>query len=246
MTLDVLVMRVSKFATLSHTDKVRIFVWHIHTHQRRDRVAPSDIKACFDALHIPQPANISQILRQLVDKSDVLKDRQGYRLSRALRDRYDAQYGSRAETVEVDQLLSSLPALLPHTAQQDYLAEAILCFRHGAFRAAVVMTWNVAYDHLLTTLEVGALTRFNAQMATMFGGKKKVIASKSDFQRLKESEVIEVCNAGSIISKEVAKVLTEKLDKRNSAAHPSGSTFDKLQAEAYISDLIKNGMLKIP
>jgi len=245
MTLDVLVMRISKFAALSYTDKVRIFMWHIHTHQRRERIAPSDLTACFDALHIPQPANISQILRQLVDKSEVLKDRQGHRLSRPLRERYDAQYGSRIETVEVDQLLSSLPASLPHTAQQEYLAEAIACFRHGAFRAAIVMTWNVAYDHLLTVVAVRSLAGFNNQMATMFGGKKKAVTSKFEFQRLKESEVIEVCNAGSIISKEVAKVLNDKLDKRNSAAHPSGSTIDKLQAEAYISDLIKNGMLKI-
>src|SRR5690606_29409855 len=85
------------------------------------------------------------------------------------------QHGFRAETVEVDQLLSSLPALLPHTSQQDYLAEAIVCFRHRAFRAAVVMTWNVAYDHLLTRIEVSDLARFNAQLATMFGGNRRSV-----------------------------------------------------------------------
>src|SRR5262249_39774384 len=127
----------------------------------------------------------------------------------------------------------------------EYLQEALTCFRNRAFRAAVVMTWNVTYDHLVTTLVAKHLQAFNQQLAGMFGGKKKSVGSRDDFQRLKESEVVEVANAAGLISKEVAKVLGEKLDKRNSAAHPSGSKIDKLQAEAYISDLINNAMLKL-
>jgi hypothetical protein len=39
--------------------------------------------------------------------------------------------------------------------------------------------------------------------------------------------------------------LKDKLDRRNSAAHPSGTKVDKLQAEEYISNLIQNAMFKI-
>lgn len=68
---------------------------------------------------------------------------------------------------------------------------------------------------------------------------------KDDFQKWKESEVIEACNTSAVVSKEVAKVLVDKLNKRNRAAHPSGLDIDKLQAEAYISDLIQNAMMKV-
>ena len=129
-------------------------------------------------------------------------------------------------------------------ACREYLEEALVCFRHAAFRASIVMTWNVTYAHLVTIVVANHLVRFNTQMSTMFGGRKKPVASVEDFQKLKESEVIDVCNAAGLVSKEVAKVLVDKLDKRNTAAHPSGASVDKLQAEAFISDLVKNALLQ--
>ena len=153
------------------------------------------------------------------------------------------------ETVLVDQLLSSLPAEANQGApgSRTTMNEALaICFRHKAFRAAIeLMTWNVAYDHLLSVVVATKLAAFNmAQASTMFGGKKKPIATREDFQRMQESDVIDVCNAGRLVSKEVAKVLNDKLEKRNSAAHPSGSTFNKLQAEEFITDLVNNAILK--
>jgi len=216
------------------TEKIRIFAWHLHTHSQMTKFRTRDITGCFDQLHLHRPANASQLLSSMVGR-DLIKDGDGFRVAKPVRDAFDAKYQEREETVVVDTLLSSLPAKLSDAAQQDYLREALVCFRHKAFRAAVVMTWNVVYDHLVTLLSTKYLAPFNTQLAGMFGGKRKPVAAREDFQKLKESEVIEVCQAANLVSKEVGKVLNDKLEKRNSAAHPSGSIVDKLQAEAYIS-----------
>ena len=245
MALEALVSGISDFGRWTHSDRIRLFAWFLHSTYKLDRFQTPDITRCFDDLHVERPSNTSQLLAQLTEQGHLLKDGAGWRLAREPRDKLEQKYGQRAETVAVDRLLSELPGRITDVACREYLEEALICFRSGAFRAAVIMTWNVTYGHLVSVLAARSLPRFNAQMSTMFGGKKKPVGSVDDFQKLKESEVIEVCNAGGLISKEVAKVLDEKLGKRNTAAHPSGATVDKLQAEAFISDLVKNALLKI-
>ncbi len=245
MTLGELLSRVPEFATFTLTDKVRLFAWHLHVNRGKERFATREIVGCFDEIHTHRPGNASQLITNLASQRHIISDRNGHRLAKDVRESLDAKYGGRSETVTVDRLLSELPTLLSSPAQQNYLEEALICFRSKAFRAAIVMTWNVAYDHLVTVVAASHLPAFNMQASTVLGPKKSGLAKRDDFQRLQESEVITVCNAANIISKEVAKVYTDKLNKRNSAAHPSGSTIDKLQAEAFISDLIKNGMTKV-
>jgi hypothetical protein len=242
--LEDVVAGVAAFNTWGHSERIRLFAWFLHTREAKERFQTADINRCFDVLHLARPSNASQLITQLTDQGHFLKDGAGWRLGREQRDKLDQNYGRRQETVAVDKLLSELPGRMTDNACREYLEEALVCFRHAAFRAAIVMTWNVTYGHLLTVVVARNLSRFNVQMSTMFGGKKKPINSIDDFQKLKESEVIEVCNAGGLISKEVSKVLADKLDKRNTAAHPSGATVDKLQAEAFISDLVKNALLK--
>lgn len=245
MTLDDFICGIASFEELTASDKIRTFAWYIHVHRSLQYFKTVDITMCFDQLHLPRPSNPSRLLLNLVEQKQLLSDRNGFRLAKSLRDKLDVMHGARAETILVDKLLSGLPAKLLGLDQEGYMEEALICFRNRAFRAAIVMTWNVAYDHLVSTILDRHLVRFNTQMSSMFGGKKKDVHGREDFQRLKESEVVEVCNAGGLVAKEVAKVLSDKLDKRNSAAHPSGSSFDKLQTEAYISDLINNAVLKI-
>jgi hypothetical protein len=238
------VSQVKDFDKLNATERIRLFAWYLHTYCGDEAFTTSDINRCFDELHIHRPSNTSQLILALVGR-DLIKQGQGFRLSRPSRQTLDAKLLTRTTTVAVHQLLQGLPALLTLPDQSDYLEEALVCFRHQAFRAAVVMTWNVTYDHLTRTVADKHLAKFNQQLSGMFGGKKGPVTTLDDFQRLKESEVIEVCNAASLISKEVAKTLNEKLGKRNSAAHASGAKFDQLQTEAFISDLINNAMLRI-
>ena len=124
--------------------------------------------------------------------------------------------------------------------------EAIVCFRNGAFRAAVVMTWNVAYDHLCQYVLTHRLSDFNAQLPLTYPKADiKSISRRDDFTELKESQVLQVCRSSNIISGSVHSVAKEKLVRRNIAAHPSGVSTLPETAEEFIKDIIENFVLKV-
>jgi hypothetical protein len=111
-------------------------------------------------------------------------------------------------------------------------------------RAAIVMTWNLAYDHLCEYALTKKLAEFNAQLPRSFPRADiSVITNKEDFSELKESQVMQVCRSANITSKDVHKVLKEKLDRRNTYAHPSTITLAPQTAEEYIIDLVNNVVL---
>jgi hypothetical protein len=57
--------------------------------------------------------------------------------------------------------------------------------------------------------------------------------------------VIQVSRSARIVGKSLGKLLQERLDRRNAAAHPSGIVFSQLQAEEYIHGLVENVILKL-
>jgi hypothetical protein len=123
-------------------------------------------------------------------------------------------------------------------------------FWTGAFRAAIVMTWNLAYDHLLSYVLKHKLAAFNKQWPVIFTkqhskARVSTIGNRDEFSEMKESELLVICKSASIISPDVYKIMDEKLGKRNSAAHPSGVNIGQLQAENFIDELVKNVVLKI-
>lgn len=94
------------------------------------------------------------------------------------------------------------------------------------------------------------LAQFNAGFQKHYPGlwkdaKVKNMATYDDFSTLKEYVVIDICKREQIVNSNVAKILFEKLDKRNSAAHPSTVRIGQLQAENFIDELVKNVILAL-
>jgi hypothetical protein len=120
----------------------------------------------------------------------------------------------------------------------------------GAFQAAIVMTWNLTFWHLCTFVLKHHLAAFNTRYPVSLPNKHvkakvQTIAKYEDFLlELKESEVLTICRDAKIIDPNIYKILDAKLDRRNSAAHPSVK-IDQLQAEEYVDDLVKNVVLKL-
>jgi hypothetical protein len=164
----------------------------------------------------------------------------------------DEMYSSpaRQTAIEIEKLLLALSAQVPDVAEREFLDEALKCYQADAPRAAIVMCWNLAYDHLLTYILSHRLAEFNARWPKTHPkrheqSRVKTIANRDDFSELKESEVLLICRSASIVSGDVYRILDEKLGKRNSAAHPSGIRIGKLQAENFIDEIVKNVVLKI-
>ena len=108
------------------------------------------------------------------------------------------------------------------------------------------MAWNLTYDHLCEFVLRTDLLRFNTQLPKTYPKADIIsVAKRDDFSVLKESQVLQVCASSGIISGSLHKILKEKLDRRNVAAHPSGVTILEPTAEEIIRDLIENIVLRL-
>lgn len=232
-----------------HAQRIRFFAWYLHRYEEKARLDVPDLRRLYGALSMAEPANYYQQVAALQNSKVLLKDGGGLCLEKRVRDEFDQKYGDQPTRVAVHRLLASLPERVADVAERVYLKEAVDCCSVRAYRAAVVMTWNLTYDHLCTYVLAHHVDEFNARWPVRFPdhhkkAKVKAIAKLDDFAELKESEVIAICRSAGLISANVEEVLERGLKRRNSAAHPSGVAVEQLQAEEVIDDLVKNVVLK--
>lgn len=248
--LEEVVNGISSFSNWTDADRVRFFAWFLHSKNGKERFSPADIRACYDSLSLQKPSDVNSYLARMLGRRprEVLRDKRGYALEKRIKDQLEQKYGQRVATVQADRLLLELPSKVPDLVERVFLDEAILCFRCKAFRAAIVMSWNLAYDHLCGYLlnDATRLAKFNMQLPKSFPkARLSSVSNKEDLSDLKESEVIQVCRSANIVTNDLFKILKEKLDKRNTAAHPSTINIAPHTAEEYIIDLITNAVLKL-
>lgn len=243
MQLQELVDQVEGFDGLPPRDKIRLFAWWLHAHNGVEHFNNDAIRDCYRAVHV-QPDQIATYLGRMIEKGDLVKERPGLKLSRAVRAHLDAKHGIHQSVVQVSKILSDLVGKVPDMAEKNFLAEAIKCYRVEAYRACVVMTWNLAYSHLLQWIlnDPGRLKAFNEAIQKRYQKRTNVSISTYDgfSEEFKESEVIEVCSTASLLNSEIIRILREKLGKRNSAAHPASVVIVQSQADDVITDLINN------
>jgi hypothetical protein len=250
MELKDLVTQVAEFDATTPREKMRLFAWYLHVHGSKCVFEPGDIKACYDKLHLSQ-INIAMNLNRMADSKppDLLRERKGFKLARAVRVELDAKYGIHDTVVQVSKLLADLVGKIPDLSEKHFLAEAVKCYRHEAYRACVVMTWNLAYSHLVQWIlnDAQRLGDFNTAITKRYPRKTGLSVSKYDdfTEELKESEVVEICNSAGLVNGNVIRVLREKLGKRNSAAHPASIVIVQSQADDVITDLVNNVVLAL-
>jgi len=235
------VARLAGFDGFPHADKLRLFAWALHL-DGKEHVKVGDFAGCYDGLHLRPPSNLHRAVQALCEQGDLLKSAQGYRLSKPVRDRHDTKYGRRPSTIQLHDLLETLPSKLTSASQKDYLDEALRCFRAEGWRASIIMAWNLAFDHLCE-VAIAKLANFKSGYAKAFPKATDAISQRSDLRDLKESVVIRACRVADIIDKTQAKCLERHLDIRNDAAHPSGAPFNQPKAEAFILDVVQTIVL---
>ncbi len=246
MELAELVNQFDGFDAAAPREQIQLFAWFLHTHRRQDIFNNADIRACYSNLHMTDPG-VSTYLPRMVGYRELVKAGSNFKLERGVRTALDMKYGTHHSVVQVSKILSDLPGKVPDLAEKTFLDEAIKCYRIEAYRACVVMTWNLAYSHLLDWIlkDASRLASFNTAIKTRYPKRAPVqINSYDDFlEEFKEFEVIEICNTSGVITGNIVKILKEKLVKRNIAAHPSGIVIIQSQADDVVTDLVNNVVL---
>jgi len=249
MELADLVQQVEGFDKLPPRETIRLFAWWLHSHQAKETFNNADIRACYDLIHMAQP-NVALYLPRMAEfkPADVVKMRGGYKLERTVRSALDARYGIHHSVVRVSKLLADLPDKVPGLAEKAFLQEAMKCYRVEAYRACIVMTWNLAFDHLRSWVlkDTVRLAAFNTTIPKKYPKRGSYTVSAIEhFEEFTESEVIELCYTAGIVTKNLTEILREKLKRRNAAAHPSLVKVDQPQADDVVTDLVHNVVLAL-
>jgi hypothetical protein len=250
MELREFVAAVPGFANLGHPDRILHLGWYLNAHKNKPVFEQADVRALYRELRMDEP-NFSEQFKRLVDKRPrvLLQEKGSYVLEHSMGIKFDELYGQHETTIALSKLLKELPGKISDDAEKFFLSEAITCYHSRAFRAAIVMAWNLTYDHLLNWIlkDSTRVAAFQTNIAARVGPKKAAgitIATRESFEDLKESETIDICDtAGLFASTNTKKILGIQLTKRNLAAHPSLLVIGAPEAEDTISSLINNVVL---
>jgi hypothetical protein len=140
--------------------------------------------------------------------------------------------------------LRSLEKNFEDGPKKRFLVEVVDCFEANANRAAIVMVWILAIDHLFDHVLNHKSAELNAALSANPDKRIKKISSKEDLSELKEIKFIELCRAANVISNDVRKILEDALGVRNTAAHPSSVEITKSKVISVIEDLVINVIKK--
>lgn len=251
MELSDFVGQVAGFDKLSSRERIKLIGWYLHTHEGKEHFHSDHIRACYRTLHLVTNENIGQSLMRMSKYAtpDVVREKQGFKLTRPVRNQFDAKYSVHQSVVAVSKLLTDLPAKVPNVNQRIFLQEALKCYRNEAYRACIVMAWNLAYAHLLDYIlsDTQRLADFNAAITKKYPKKTNlVIAEYDDFtEELSERETVEIANVANTFNSVVFRILKKELDRRNIAAHPSDVKIGQHQADDMVSELVNNVVLAL-
>jgi hypothetical protein len=238
-------------ADLGNTDAIKVIIWWAHTYGGQEWVDSAYLRSSYGLLNRTVPVGgFAAYLKSLTDRKPphLIKSKSGHKLEYRALTVLSSIYGQRDSTVRVEKLLTELPAKLSSESERSYLEETLICFRHKAFRAAVIMAWNLTYDHFCHWIirDPNRLADFNAQTQKTFAKRNYPAMTRRDgFEEMKESEVLQVAASASIITGNLYKLLKEKLDRRNISAHPSDLKMLQSTAEEVIRELIENVVLRL-
>jgi hypothetical protein len=157
-----------------------------------------------------------------------------------------AKIGAKPPLAEVEPQLERMIKRVSRPEARSFLDEARRCQRADAPRAAILMTWTVALDHLFAYVLRKKLAEFNSALSRRAGSRITRVKSRDDFSELKEKDFIEICRSAGIITKDIRKILDEKLGIRNTCGHPSTVKVHPRKAANFIEDLVENVVLKLP
>lgn len=232
----------------SQSALVELFVYFLTVELGQESATPRQVADCFAACDLAVPGNVAARLSEGLKTRPrkYIKVKSGYKLERHMREALSLKLGAEKVTAQTSATLRGLEHKLPEGADKDFLKEAVDCFEAGANRATIVMVWILAMDHLFAHILKHKLAEFNAVLAqnTDKSVKVKVITQRDDFTEMKESKFIEFCRVAKIVSNDVRKILDQKLETRNSSAHPSGVTIGKTKVIDFVEDLVENVVLK--
>ena len=242
---------VKDFFDLKSTDQLDFFVYFLTIEKRLTTTQATAVRQCFLLADVTPYSNISQYLNQNIkakpkQQPKFLRIKDGFQLHRNHKTLLEISISKKPFKAKVNKDLRELLTHLTNPAENEFLKEAIDCFEISAYRASIVMVWNLTVDHLFAFILKHKLSEFNSALALNTDKRIKItsVTNRDDFSEIPENKFIEFCRTAKIISNDIRKILDTKLGIRNTYAHPSNLKVSESKAIEFIDDLVTNVILK--
>lgn len=230
------------FDTLSDGIQSDLLAAYLLLHGGTSAVSASSIASLREVLRLPEHGRLPQYLSENCRKRGAKRPRyvkvaSGYALERGYLAALQSEYLGRPAAKHLAVSLRGTLTAIGDPAVRSYLEEGVGAFEHGHLRAALILSWCVAYGLVRDWIFRTHLAALNAEMATW--KKPTNIARLEDFQELTEAVVLDTARKCKALTKEQLKTLKQLLDQRNSYAHPTTKPISPAIVEAYIDTIIR-------
>jgi len=130
------------------------------------------------------------------------------------------------------------------TDYRDYLVEAVTCYEHGLYRAAILMVWTAAMEHLyiVASNHSGGIKDLEAANLSRFGTSKtyRQIKKKDDFLYQGEANWLQLAEDAGLMNRNARQILIERLNLRNRCGHPTKYRPGREETVVFIESLLLN------
>jgi len=249
--VEIFTSLINGFFELKSPAQLEYFVYFLTVEKQFGTTQATAVRNCFLLSDITPYSNISQYLNQKTKGTNkqppkFIRIKDGYQLHRNLRNLIEISINRNPLKVQVNKDLRQLLTFIENPNENEFLKEAIDCFEISAYRASIVMVWNMTVDHIFNYILKNKIIAFNAALALNTDKRIKITAvnDRDDFNEIPENKFIEFCRTAKIISNDIRKILDTKLGIRNTYAHPSNLIINESKAIEFIEDLINNVILK--
>lgn len=249
--VEIFTSSINDFFSLKSTAQLEYFVYFLTIEKQLGTTQATAVRNCFLISDISPYSNISQYLNQNTKGTSkqppkFLRIKDGYQLHRQLKNSIEISIEKKPLKAQVNKDLRQLLTFIENPNENEFLKEAIDCYEISAYRASIVMVWNMTIDHLFNFILKHKIADFNTALALNTDKRIKItsVSERDDFNEIPENKFIEFCRVSKIISNDIRKILDTKLGIRNTYAHPSNLIMSESKAIEFIEDLINNVILK--
>lgn len=249
--LETFISQFPNFYDLKLSDQIDYYVYYLTVEENAGGTQATQIRECFLLCDLTPYTNISQyLINNLKGKNKLppkfLRIKDKYQLHRSLKQQIESNFSDKPHSISISKSLRDLLSHVNNAIENDFLKEAINCFEIGAYRATIIMTWNLTIDHLYEYILNHKLADFNNVLSKNTDKRIKItsVNIKDDFNEIPENKFIEFTKSANIISNDIRKILDTKLGIRNTSAHPSNIKILESKAIEFVEDLITNVIMK--
>jgi len=238
--------KIDNFEQLPFTDQVKYLAYCFLKTKEENFFTPKNITNIFRRAHLKEPSNINDLFKKLSDREQpiFLKRGKNYIFQRTVFKKMEEEFSTSKSKQKISLSLRKLITKINSKEEANFLEEAINCYEIKSYRASILMTWLLVMSHLQNHILTKKISDFNSSLRLQ-NLRINTITKIDDFSELKETKFIEICRSASIISKDIRKILDEKLGIRNTCAHPNDIKISESKATSFIEDLVENVLLKL-